>query len=529
MSSDVKCPECGSCEIDFDQARGDASCVDCGTVLEQDAIVNEVGFSEDARGRSNMVGQHVRADGRISYTSMPAYSRQATQLTMMHARQRLRQISSALGLNSHCAEAAERLFRLAVERNFHKGRRMANVCCACLYVVCRTERSPHMLLDFADVLETNVYVLGHTFLKFAQVLCIQLPLIDPSLYIHRFASKLEFGERTNDVAMTALRILARMNRHWLSHGRRPSGLCGAALLCAAGIHGFHRSMVDVSCVVRVGNMSLRKRLVELNSTPAAGMTVAEIDGGGGDDGKEGSLRVEMEGLACDPPAFQRAELRKMEKRQREEDAAAAAKEGEKEGADDTANGKRMRLGDADAGTGQDLEVEKRMEAALASAEMQELEREAHEEQVADGIARKAGVGAEKSVEEGVEKHTEREDADLSDLDDEDAAKYLNTQEEFQRKEVLWTEANKEYLEQQERLETMRRERPEEYKKLRPQRGGRKKKSGVSRKEVEERPVAPVVKKPSKKLNYNALRSLGGRVGTALPPLPPPTPTPRTGS
>lgn len=40
---------------------------------------------------------------------------------------------------------------------------------ACLYVVCRREKLPHMLIDFADVLQTNLYVLGSTFLKFTQV------------------------------------------------------------------------------------------------------------------------------------------------------------------------------------------------------------------------------------------------------------------------------------------------------------------------------------------------------------------------
>lgn len=52
-------------------------------------------------------------------------------------------------------------------------------------------------------------------------------LVDPCLYIHRFAHKLEFGDKEHDVAMTALRLVSRMKRDWIHHGRRPSGLCGA--------------------------------------------------------------------------------------------------------------------------------------------------------------------------------------------------------------------------------------------------------------------------------------------------------------
>lgn len=43
----------------------------------------------------------------------------------------------------------------------------------------------------------------------------------------RFAHKLEFGDKTHEVSMTALRIVQRMKRDWIHAGRRPSGLCGA--------------------------------------------------------------------------------------------------------------------------------------------------------------------------------------------------------------------------------------------------------------------------------------------------------------
>lgn len=50
---------------------------------------------------------------------------------------------------------------------------------------------------------------------------------DPCLYIPRFAQMLEFGDKTREVSMTALRLVQRMKRDWMHTGRRPSGLCGA--------------------------------------------------------------------------------------------------------------------------------------------------------------------------------------------------------------------------------------------------------------------------------------------------------------
>lgn len=498
MSGEQKCPHCGCLDIDYNTARGDAACFDCGHVIETSMIVNEVGFAEDARGRSNVIGQRVRADGRpATYGSLPGYSRQATELTMSNARGELQRLTGQLKLNAGHTDAAHRLFKLAVERNFHKGRRLSNVCCACLYVVCRMQKTPHMLLDFADALQTNVYVLGHTFLKFVNVLSLHIPIIDPSLYIHRFASKLEFGEKTHEVATTALRLVSRMQRDWLSHGRRPSSLCGAALLCAADLHQFKRTLREVCRVVRVGNVALRDRLQELNRTPTAALTAAQIEAGGGEQGVK-SLKVTNESAACDPPAFERSQKKKERKRNQ-----MSAERDETTGPN-----------------GGILDVEQQMAMVMASSELQQLDQESMEEERMDELIAKQRVeenGEKVDPKELAEKRQKdiaagdisEEDAELSDLDDEDAAKYLNTETEFKMKEQLWTEINKDYLQQQEELAIMKRERPEEYRRKRPGKSGTKRKKNGTQKSKEDgnTVVEPPPRKISKKVNYEALRAL----------------------
>ena len=46
------------------------------------------------------------------------------------------------------------------------------VAAACLYIFCRQERKPFMLIDFSDALQVNVFMLGNVFLQ----LCTQLRL-----------------------------------------------------------------------------------------------------------------------------------------------------------------------------------------------------------------------------------------------------------------------------------------------------------------------------------------------------------------
>lgn len=100
---------------------------------------------------------------------------------------------------------AKKYFNLASTNKFIQGRKTRNVVGVILYTVCRLEKTKHLLMDFSDILQTNLYVLGSIYLKFIRLLQINVPIIDPSLYIHRFCGRLEFGDNNKHVCNTALR------------------------------------------------------------------------------------------------------------------------------------------------------------------------------------------------------------------------------------------------------------------------------------------------------------------------------------
>ena len=58
------CSNCGGSDIDIDQARGDAVCMGCGSVLEDNIIVSEVQFQENSLGGASAIGQFVSAEGK---------------------------------------------------------------------------------------------------------------------------------------------------------------------------------------------------------------------------------------------------------------------------------------------------------------------------------------------------------------------------------------------------------------------------------------------------------------------------------
>jgi transcription factor IIIB 90 kDa subunit len=292
-SSSLMCPNCGGRDIEQQDASGASVCTKCGVVVEENAIVSSVEFVEGAGGASSMVGQFVSATSSKAYSRSGGggggsggaggggaggvrggagrfgFSRDSRETTLANGRRKIQEVASRLRLGSMFVDAAHRLYSIAIERNFVQGRRTTHVIAACLYIACRQEKSQHMLIDFSDALQVNVYTLGTCFLKFRRLLGLKLAVIDPALYVYRFAAHLDLDEKANAVALTALRLVARMKRDWIVSGRRPAGICAAALLIAARAHGFSRQHSDVTRILKVCGLTVTTRVREFEQTSSA--------------------------------------------------------------------------------------------------------------------------------------------------------------------------------------------------------------------------------------------------------------------
>ncbi|XP_070631989.1 transcription factor IIIB 90 kDa subunit isoform X2 [Bos indicus] len=528
------CRGCGGTDIELDAARGDAVCTGCGSVLEDNIIVSEVQFVENSGGGSSAVGQFVSLDGR----------------------RQIHHLGNQLQLNQHCLDTAFNFFKMAVSKHLTRGRRTAHVVAACLYLVCRTEGTPHMLLDLSDLLQVNVYVLGKTFLLLARELCINAPAIDPCLYIPRFAHLLEFGEKNHEVSMTALRLLQRMKRDWMHTGRRPSGLCGAALLVAARMHDFRRTVKEVISVVKVCESTLRKRLTEFEDTPTSQLTVDEF------------MKIDLE-EECDPPSYT-AGQRKLRLKQLEQvlSKQLEAVEGEittyQDAIEIELENSRPKAKGALASLTKDGSVEDSTSSLCGEEDTEDEELEAAASHLnkdfyqellggsVPGSSEAAGVpeegrrppalesllgplptaaslGISDSIRECISSPShEPKDAcgdgelDLSGIDDLEIDRYILNEAEARVKAELWMRENAEYLrEQKEKEARIAKERELGiYKEHKP------KKSCKRREPIQASTAGEAIekmleqKKISSKINYSVLRGLdagGGPPGEDGPP------------
>jgi len=213
------------------------------------------------------------------------------ELSVAKGMTKLNYIAERLQLSTQIQEAGRRMYQLAVQMNFNSGRPTRFIASACLYIVCRRNRSPHLLIDFSDVLQTPVRNLGQVYMSLVRRLVfadpknpnpagsgiVEVPVLDPSIFIDRFSRGLDLGGLQRKVQTTAMRLIQFMHRDWICIGRRPNGLCGAALLIATYFHGFQCSAKRIADVVRMSQHTLRLRLQEMRDTPMASLSRDEFE------------------------------------------------------------------------------------------------------------------------------------------------------------------------------------------------------------------------------------------------------------
>ncbi|GMM30585.1 transcription factor TFIIIB subunit [Martiniozyma asiatica (nom. inval.)] len=277
--STLTCKNCGSTSFtrEFHTASGDLACNSCGAVIEENPIVSEVTFAENAAGGATVQGSYLSNDQAHVNFGNGRGSLESREQTLQNGKRRIKNVALALNIPDFVADSAYQWFQLALTNNFVQGRRSQNVIASCLYVACRREKTHHMLIDFSSRLQVSVYAIGATFLKMVKALHItNLPLVDPSLFIQHYADKLDFGRHKLRVIQDATKLAHRMGDDWIHEGRRPAGVAGACLLLAARMNNFRRTHIEIMAVTHIGSQTIQKRLKEFQDTNAAKLSVNEF-------------------------------------------------------------------------------------------------------------------------------------------------------------------------------------------------------------------------------------------------------------
>jgi transcription factor IIIB 90 kDa subunit len=305
----LKCPT--GCENPAFEMTDDVGilCQNCGAVVSENTqLVSEQTFAEGPSGQIHAQGVAIgagethRRGGGFANTGKAGSEATPTRKTAENnAKMVINRLCDQLNIRTGENEQALRLFNVAYAKGFVRGRSLDDVALISLYTTIRqsTEqiqgvkrpRYGVMLIDFAEKGDIDVFALGKIFTDFVRDIFLedaakhksseelrqaQLLAPGPEVFVSRFVDELEFPPHDAPrIKSDAYKIIASMKRDWITRGRRPAGICGAAVIIAARMNNYRRTVREVVLVAKVTEITLNKRLEEFSETP---LSKSSVDG-----------------------------------------------------------------------------------------------------------------------------------------------------------------------------------------------------------------------------------------------------------
>nr|XP_043632133.1 transcription factor IIIB 60 kDa subunit-like [Erigeron canadensis] len=310
------CPHCvKNSQTHRDHTTGSVCCVDCGKVISQDLYTEDATFVKDAGGGARLAGNLVKMGSACSESHIRTLNKGNTVIS---------ELTNKYGITN--VDHATKYYQIAVERGFTRGRRTPLVAAACLYVACRELEKPFLLIEFSSELGVSVYELGTVYFQLCMLLSLQdhpfvQKPVDPSLFMHRYTSGLMKNDDSNNkkVLNTALHLAVSMKRDWIQTGRKPSGICAAAIYVSSVLHGYNFSRADVMEEFTNEAMKFEKdmRFCKQSKMPGVTEVVCQHKNSAVQSGFGLCRNCYLEfcgGLdGSEPPAYQRAEMERLSK------------------------------------------------------------------------------------------------------------------------------------------------------------------------------------------------------------------------
>jgi transcription initiation factor TFIIB len=290
------CPECDSAHLVKDYDHGEIICDTCGLVIEDHMIDQNAEWraydsqEKDKRARTGSPMTLTRHDKGLSteigyvdrdingrtlsrrnrakfYRLRKLHKMTKTRSTREHNIARaLMEISkncSKMGLPKQVIETAAYVYRKAHSENLTRGRSIASICAASIYVACRQCNVPRTFEEVADVFEIRRRDISRTYNCMQRNLKLKVPTPTPEGYIPQICGKLGLN---GDVRAKTKELLKEANDKGLIVGRSPLAVLGAVIYIASIMSHDKRTQAQIAEAANVTEVTIRNRYKELKET-----------------------------------------------------------------------------------------------------------------------------------------------------------------------------------------------------------------------------------------------------------------------
>jgi len=288
-----QCSECGSARLMRDYECAEIVCMDCGFVVaakiadrgpewrafndEQRAKRARVGapltFTIHDKGLSTMIDWHDRdiygrklpPKQKAQIYRLRKWQRRirvsdATERNLAFALSEISKIANSLSLPKNILETASIIYRKAVKERLIRGRSIAGVTAAAIYVACRQCGLARTLDEIAQASNINRKEVGRSYRFLVKELDYFIPPLKPSQYVTKFSNQLTMQGKVEEIAH---KILTAAKELRLTSGRGPAGIAAAASYIASVLTGERKTQREIAEIAQVTEVTIRNRYKEL--------------------------------------------------------------------------------------------------------------------------------------------------------------------------------------------------------------------------------------------------------------------------
>jgi transcription initiation factor TFIIB len=286
------CPQCLGLNLVTDANNGEVVCSECGLVLTENMlnrspewsaysleekqsnsrIGSPVSYARFDKGLHTTITGFTDASGnrlsakakrrayRLRKWHMRSTIHESRDRNLLEAMSELQMLSEKLHVSSATKELAAVLYRKALDEDLIRGRSIAAIVAASLYVACRFTKTPKTLKDIMKLSSRSRGEVTRAYRLLVSTLDIEMPSHDSSSYVSRFAEKAHISGKVQGVAF---KILRRAKRKRITVGKDPAGVAAAVLYIAGQLEGENVTQKDIAQIAGVTEVTVRNRKKEL--------------------------------------------------------------------------------------------------------------------------------------------------------------------------------------------------------------------------------------------------------------------------
>jgi len=255
------CSECGCESLIFDEGAGEVVCSKCGLVVES-TMVDEgperlvfnfedaeersrtgppLSFSKQDKGLSSEIGRGGASffdkkgivdryeTLRLRKLNIRVTRQTNVQRNLSFGMRELDRLCDNLKISPDLQESAAVIYRKALKEDLVRGRSIASIVTASLYLALRRANIPRTIKEICNASSRNRKEISRCYRLLLWKLGYMTPIDDPIYYVSKIASNIELSQRSQTKAVELLR---EAKQKQITVGKDPSGMAAAALYIA---------------------------------------------------------------------------------------------------------------------------------------------------------------------------------------------------------------------------------------------------------------------------------------------------------